>query len=130
MFEEWLKFWRQLMFWWLPGGDEPDKDKPATGENQQATPTASETEPAEVDAAATGRLAPGDPAVATQTTDDLTQIKGIGPAIARKLGGLGVRTFADLAVADPEDLADKIASRPVTAARVREWVVAAKKQIS
>jgi predicted flap endonuclease-1-like 5' DNA nuclease len=130
MFEEWLKFWRQWMFWWLPGGDEPDKDKPTTGENQPATPTASETEPADVDAATTGPLAPGEPAGPTPKTDDLTEIKGIGPAIVRKLDGLGVRTFADLAAADAEDLADEIASRPVTAARVREWVVAAKKRVS
>jgi predicted flap endonuclease-1-like 5' DNA nuclease len=130
MFEQWLKFWRQWMFWWLPGGDEPGKQKPAEEESQAATHTASETEPADVDAAATWRPAPGEPAVATPETDDLTVIRGIGPAIARKLDALGIRTFADLAAADPEDLAGKVASRPVTASRVREWVAEAKKRSS
>jgi predicted flap endonuclease-1-like 5' DNA nuclease len=130
MFEQWLKFCRQWMFWWLPGGDEPEKAKPAEDQKRQATRTASETEAADVDAAATWQPAPGEPAVAKPETDDLTVIRGIGPAIARKLDALGIRTFADLAAADPEDLADKVASRPVTASRVREWVAEAKKRSS
>ena len=130
MIDQWLKFWRQWMFWWLPGGDEPEKDKPTEDQNQQATRTASETDAADVDAAASWRPAPGEPAGAKPETDDLTEIKGIGPAIARKLDGLGIKTFADLAEADPEDLANKLASRPVTAARVREWIAEAQKRLS
>ncbi len=130
MIDQWLKFWRQWMCWWLPGGDEPEKDKPAQDQNQQTTSTPSETEAADVDAAATWRSAPGEPAVAKPQPDDLTAIRGIGPAIARKLDALGVRSFSDLAKADPGDLAAKIASRPVTASRVQEWVTEAKKRSS
>ena len=136
MFEQWLKFWRQWMFWLLPGGDEPEKDKPAAEQNQQTTSTASETEAADVDAAATwegsGSAEPvaNDDAAKPTPPDDLTAIKGIGPAIARKLDALGVRTFTDLAEADPDDLAAKLASRPVTASRVQEWVTEAKKRVS
>jgi predicted flap endonuclease-1-like 5' DNA nuclease len=57
-------------------------------------------------------------------------IRGIGPAIARKLDALGVPTFSDLAEADPHDLAAELASRPVTASRVQEWGTEAKKRIS
>jgi predicted flap endonuclease-1-like 5' DNA nuclease len=68
--------------------------------------------------------------VAKPQTDDLTEIKGIGPAIAERLNALGVRTFAELAAADPEELAEWIGRRPVTADRVREWIAEAKKRSS
>ena len=120
MLDQWLKFWRQWMFWWLPGGDEPAKDKPAQDRKQQ--PAASPDDAAEdMDAAATWQPV---------TPNDFTVIHGIGPAIARRLDALGVRTFADLAAADPEDLAEKIAKRPVTADRVRECIAEAKKRAS
>jgi predicted flap endonuclease-1-like 5' DNA nuclease len=130
MFEHWLKFWRQWMFWWLPGGDEPEKDRPAQDRNQRTTSTVSETEAADVDAVATWRPTRGEPPVTKPQADDLTVIRGIGPAIARKLDALGIRSFSDLAEADPEDLAAKLASRPVTASRIQEWVTEAKKRIS
>jgi predicted flap endonuclease-1-like 5' DNA nuclease len=130
MIDQWLKFWRQWMCWWLPGGDQPEKDKPAQDPNQKTTSTPSETEAADVDAAATWRPAPGEPAVAKPQTDDLTEIKGIGPAIAERLNALGVRTFAELAAANPEELAEWIGRRPVTADRVRDWIAEAKKRSS
>lgn len=68
--------------------------------------------------------------MAKPPADELNAIRGIGPVIARKLDGLGFKTFADLAEADQEDLANKLASRPVTASRVREWVAEAKKRVS
>ena len=46
-------------------------------------------------------------------TDDLTQIRGIGPAFAARLSSAGIRRYADLAAADPQELAK--------AADVREW---------
>jgi predicted flap endonuclease-1-like 5' DNA nuclease len=128
MFEQWLKVWRQWMCWWLPGGDEPERGRPAQGQNQQAIRTASDNEAADVDAAATWRPAPGEPAVAKPQADDLTVIRGIGPAIAERLNALGVRSFAELAAADPEDLAEWIGRRPVTADRVRDWIAEAKKR--
>ena len=130
MFEHWLKFWRQWMFWWLPGGDEPEKDRPTRDRNQRTSSTASETEAADADAAATWRPTHGEPAVAKPQADDLTVIPGIGPAIAERLNALGVRTFAELAAVDPEELAEWIGRRPVTADRVRDWIAEAKKRSS
>lgn len=45
--------------------------------------------------------------------DDFTQIKGIGPGYAARLAEAGITSYADLAAADPEDLAN--------VADVREW---------
>jgi len=130
MFEQWLKFWRQWMFWWLPGGDEPEKTKPAQEPKETATRATTDTEAADVDAATTWRPGPDGRTPPETGVDDLTSIHGIGPAIARKLDALGIKTFADLAAADPDDLTAKIAKRPVTSARVREWIAEAKKRAS
>jgi hypothetical protein len=108
MFEHWLKFWRQWMFWWLAGVEKPEKDKPAQAQdpNQKTTSTPSETEAADVDAAATWRPAPGEPAVAKPRADDLAVIRGIGPAIACKLnlnpavGGAGDRLRGAVSLRD------------------------------
>ena len=45
-----------------------------------------------------------EPAAEPQTTegDDLTQIDGIGPTFARRLGEAGITTFAQLAALSPE----------------------------
>jgi large subunit ribosomal protein L21 len=61
--------------------------------------------------------------------DDLTVIKGIGPTLAKKLDGLGIQTFADLAKADPEDLAARVNQRPVTAKRIQDWIADAKSRM-
>jgi predicted flap endonuclease-1-like 5' DNA nuclease len=41
---------------------------------------------------------------ATSGTDDLKVIEGIGPKIATALNGVGIRTFADLAERNPDDV--------------------------
>ena len=128
MFEQWLKFWRRWMFWWLPGGDEPEETKPAQPAQKKSAPAEPKTEAADVEAAASQRSGSKEPSATATQADDLTAIRGIGPAIARKLEALGVTTFADLAAADPDDLAAKIARRPVTSNRVREWIAEAKKR--
>jgi large subunit ribosomal protein L21 len=127
MFEQWFKFWRDWMFWWLPGGDTPADQRPGEPARQQSPSTdADGGKPADraaqsaADAPVASAAAPS--SAAQGGSDDLTAIKGIGPAIARKLQAAGVRSFADLAAADPNELADKIASRPVTAERVRTWI--------
>ena len=120
MFQEWLKFLRQWMFWWLPGADEP-----ADTRRSPEPPTASakpETGTTGVDSAATRQPSPDDAGAPSTPSDDLSVIKGIGPGIVRKLDALGIKTFADLAKADPDDLASKLALRPVTPARVRQWI--------
>jgi predicted flap endonuclease-1-like 5' DNA nuclease len=59
--------------------------------------------------------------------DDLTVIKGIGPAIQTKLRGFGIAGFSDLAASDADELAAKLgASQPMSTARVQGWVEAAR----
>jgi len=55
--------------------------------------------------------------------DDLTAIKGIGPAFVEKLKALGVTTYADLARQDPDILSERLGGRP-TAERIRRerWI--------
>ncbi len=50
--------------------------------------------------------APPPPAVAS--ADDLTRVKGIGPVYRSRLAGIGVTTFAGLAVADAAGVAAQI----------------------
>lgn len=51
--------------------------------------------------------------------EPVSSVKGIGPAYASRLEDAGVETVADLAAADPEDLAGRIDLSPK---RVGRWV--------
>ncbi len=142
MWEETLKRWIDLVFWWLPKPEQPGADaaeradrspaqaaaepvaseqvapkpaaaKPAAGEPAAARPVA--------DTAAVEAAAP-----ATSGADDLTVIKGIGPMVQQKLQALGIRTFGDLAAADPQALTGQLKGRqPISEALVRGWTEAA-----
>lgn len=59
---------------------------------------------------------------AESAPDDLTLIDGIGPAYVRALRDMGITTFAQLAVSDPDDLAARVDR--LTAARIRrdDWI--------
>ena len=59
---------------------------------------------------------------------DLSEIKGIGPAIKTKLAQLGIKTFADLAGADAAQLSKSLDQRTITPERVRSWIAEAKKR--
>lgn len=59
---------------------------------------------------------------------DLSEIKGIGPAIKTKLAQLGIKNFADLAGADAGQVAKSLDQRTVTPERVRSWIAEAKKR--
>ncbi|MGH6897759.1 MAG: helix-hairpin-helix domain-containing protein, partial [Geminicoccaceae bacterium] len=68
--------------------------------------------------------------VASTVPDDLTVIKGIGPAVQNKLRALGITTFADLAAADPDAILKQLkGSQPLTKARVRGWTEAARQRV-
>ena len=55
-------------------------------------------------------------------SDDITEIKGIGPAYAGRLADQGITTFTELAAADIEDVA---AAARVSPARAGSWIEAA-----
>jgi predicted flap endonuclease-1-like 5' DNA nuclease len=67
--------------------------------------------------------------VAPPVPDDLTVIKGIGPAVQNRLRALGISTFADLAAADPDELMKQLkGSQPLSLGRVRHWTEAARQR--
>jgi hypothetical protein len=56
--------------------------------------------------------------------DDLTHVKGVGPAIERQLQNCGVATYVDLAVLLPNEIAERLSgARGVTANRIarEDW---------
>ena len=113
MWNEIVKRWLDLFFWWVP----KDAARPPEKAGARA-PAAAEPGPAREPEAAR-------PAVA----DDLTVIKGIGPAVQEKLRGLGIRTFSDLARADPKAVTERLkGSQPLSEARVRGWIEAARQR--
>jgi predicted flap endonuclease-1-like 5' DNA nuclease len=56
---------------------------------------------------------------ATDTGDDLTAVNGIGPVYAKRLADIGIASFAELAAADPTDLASR-ADLPEE--RLPDWI--------
>ncbi len=51
--------------------------------------------------------------------DDLKEINGIGPVFSAKLADLGIATFAALAAASADELAEGVDTSP---ARVQDWI--------
>jgi NADH-quinone oxidoreductase subunit E len=118
MWDQTFKRWLDLVFWWLP------KPEAAEQPSAQAPEPAPETAPEKAPPQA--KEPPAQPAASDRAPDDLTVIKGIGPAVQEKLHALGIRTFDDLAAADPETLAEQLKGRqPISQALVRGWTEAA-----
>jgi predicted flap endonuclease-1-like 5' DNA nuclease len=70
------------------------------------------------------KRAPSSPTIKSPAVpDDLTEIDGIGLTFAQALNNIGIRTFAQLAAQNPDDLAQRLAVR-VTADRIRRdgWI--------
>lgn len=71
------------------------------------------------------------PANAPAATDDLRQIKGIGPVYAARLHGAGIHTFAELAASTPAQIHAIFAS--TTTARLikpQAWIDAARQRLA
>lgn len=51
-------------------------------------------------------------------TDDLTEVKGIGPTYASRLADVSISTRAALAAADPHEVAEAVGTSPAT---VKAW---------
>lgn len=61
------------------------------------------------------------PSAPAKEADPLTEIRGIGPAFEQALNAQGIRTFADLARQNADDLVARLGVR-VTVERVRQWI--------
>lgn len=168
MWNDLIRRWLDMAFWWLPGQNARGEDSP---KHDQATPAgtsregerpaqatrpqaerqtkpesaadapagpepAAKPEPAPRPAAASGPEAAAKPESAPRpepapqaTTspgraDDLTEIKGIGAAMQQRLNAHGIRSFADLAAADPDRLLQQLKEDKavISEARVKEWI--------
>jgi predicted flap endonuclease-1-like 5' DNA nuclease len=112
MWNEIFKCWIDLLFWGVP------KDEAKLPEAKEHAPRGTE------------ESAGHEPEVAPEVvSDDLTVIKGIGPAIQKKLRALGIATFSDLGRADPKALTERLkGAQPISEARVRGWIEAARQR--
>ena len=121
MWDQIFRRWLDLAFWWLPkpeAAEQPSAQAPEPAPETAAEPAAAESPPEPA--------ARTQPAATERASDDLTVIKGIGPVVQQKLHALGIRTFDDLAAADPESLAEQLKGRqPISQALVRGWTEAA-----
>lgn len=113
------KRWCYLCCLWLP-----KVNAERTGSREENQPEATtERGQAKAEAAEDG----SDNALSAAGQADLTVIKGIGPAVKKKLISLGVANVADLAAFDPEDLAAKLSGSSAT--RVKGWIEAAQDRL-
>ena len=144
MWDQTFKRWLDLVFWWLPKHEAPEQ--PSAQAAEPAVPPAAAPEPApraaepatarapepvapqakELPAGRAPKQAAPVAAASDRAADDLTVIKGIGPVVQQKLHALGIRTFHDLAAADPGALVEQLKGRqPISETLVRGWTKAA-----
>lgn len=111
MWEQIVKRWIDLAFWWVPREDRAPAQKA-----EAAEPTKAEQ-----------RVDPDSEPAPNHVAEDLTVVKGIGPAVQKKLRGLDIASFSDLAQADPDALTEKLkGSQPISVAQVNAWIAAAR----
>jgi len=111
MSKQMVEFWFDLMFWWIPRESHASKN--------------CETTAASVEAALSEELAP-EPAT-DRVAADLTVIKGIGPALQKKLAAMNIITYSDLAEADVDALMDRLkGSQPISPTQVHAWTDSAR----
>jgi len=145
MWHVFYRRWLDLAFWWLPRkGAAPSQEseaaprgpqqdeREAVGPGARAAPEEHAPEPRErrPEPAARSAAAQPEKTVAPPVPDDLTVIKGIGPAVQNKLRALGITTFADLAAANPDKLMEQLkGSQPLSRGRVHHWTEAARERV-
>jgi predicted flap endonuclease-1-like 5' DNA nuclease len=152
MWDVFVRRWFDLAFWWLPRKQEappeksppaatkpagPNVTKPAEPSVREAArptgaprPTAAPAPTKPTPASSAPAAAQPEKTVAPPVPDDLTVIKGIGPAVQNKLRALGITTFAELAKADPDALLEQLkGSQPLTRARVHDWTEGARQRV-
>lgn len=126
MWNDLMRRWMDMALWWVPGSRQSD-DKPADEAPAQSPahePRQSPTQ-AQAQTQATPSATPDAPA---HGDEDLTAIKGIGPAMQKRLAHLGVTTPAQLASADADELTKhlKAGGAVISRNRVAEWIEAAR----
>ncbi len=121
MWNDLMRRWMDLALWWVPGRNRNEAQADA---HAKAAPTPTDARPAETKAAPAA--APG-VNQATGGSEDLTAIKGIGPAMQKRLAGLGIVHVADLAAADAKTLTEqlKAGKAVVSESQVSAWIEAA-----
>jgi large subunit ribosomal protein L21 len=67
-------------------------------------------------------------AIVAGQQDELSALHGIGPATQEKLFAVGIRTFAQLAAARPEEIRSAIGPSLARLANVEEWIEQAKQR--
>ena len=101
---------------------EADHDEMADAEDEGEEESEVEAEDA-ADAEPDDDAEAAEPAVDFEGADDpVTEIKGIGPAYAERLSGLGIETVGDLSVADAAEIA---AQTDLAESRVAGWIESA-----
>jgi large subunit ribosomal protein L21 len=149
MWSDITKRWVDLFFWWVPKAGKPaESEKKAAADAERpveraaaepsprrpaAEPTAAsrqaEAPQAEPPKAEARKAEPPKAEARKAEPDDLTTIKGIGPATQDKLRGLGIATFKDLAAANPEELVQQLkGGQPISEAQIRGWTAEAGKR--
>jgi large subunit ribosomal protein L21 len=111
MWNSLMRRWLEMATWWLPKEDTSSSEAHAEPAPEPTSPTAAEP--------------PAEPAAGS---DDLTAIRGIGPAMHKRLGAMGIHTMADLAAANADDLTERLKADKavVSHAQVAAWIEAAR----
>lgn len=114
MWNHLMRRWMEIALWWLPKADD---DRSADSTDQPASEPEAAPHP---QAPAGAPQASESPAA----TDDLTAIRGIGPAMQKRLVAMGIHTHADLAAADVDTLTERLKADKAVVSRdqVRRWV--------
>lgn len=99
-----------------PAPDTERAVKESSIEEPEPTPT---TTPAEEPAGGLEESSPVQEAEPTGDSDPVETIKGIGDAYAARLASAGIETVADLAAADPAELAE---ATGIAEGRLENWI--------
>jgi len=113
MWNDLMRRWMDMALWWLPGNrSNGDTAAPSAPTSHREAPAQPKAKPS--------------PSNASSGTD-LTGIKGIGPAMQKRLEKLGVTSPAQLAAADADRLTEqlKAGGAVISRNRVAEWIHAA-----
>ena len=131
MWNDLMRRWMELAFWWIPGqrNDQQPTRHEAPTPRHEPTPDAGTPTPTPAPETAPEPSEPAEPpAPAAEAGGDLKGIKGIGPAMQKRLAAQGITTRADLAAADPDTLTEalKAGRAVVSRAQVAGWIEAAR----